>query len=296
MKERLISPELARDLVIKYGGLKPASRNSPYSFGTLQRAYNEYRKDSRKRVFIFSDTHNSPELETDHLFHIAKWIKDGKPDYVVCNGDFYDFNSLNSHDPNDTKKGQSKPSVKKDLEHLDLCMKIITENAERHDIIFCEGNHEGKRIRRFENDNPEMHEFVLDNYHASLKRHKWRVIPFGRYYNLEGVHFTHCPLNSMGKAVGGKNALRNVAMYSVNDTVFSHTHNHGVVREAKYGSNEWTTVVNTGAAMPVGYVQEYAIDGMSGGWSQNVVEIVIENGKIRDVSFISMETLAERCK
>jgi hypothetical protein len=292
--ERKLSPELARELVIKYGGMKPASRNSPYSFGTIQRQYNMIKENSRKRVFCFSDNHVSPDLATDSLFHIAKWIKVGQPDYVLAVGDFADFNSLNGHDANDTKKGQSKPSIKRDLEHFDLCVKIITENSERHDIVFCEGNHEGKRIRRYENEQPEMHEFIMDAYMGTLKTYKWRYVPFGRYYNLEGVDFTHVPLNSLSKPVGGKNALRNVAMYSVRDIVFGHTHNCGMITEAKFGMNERTRVVNLGTAMPHGFISEYAIDGQSGGWTHNVCELVIQDGRIQDVSFVSMETLAEK--
>lgn len=290
-----VSPEKARELVIKYGGIRPAARNSEYSYGAISRAYNHLIKESAsKRIFVFSDTHVSPELETDHLHWIAQWIKEGNPDFVVCNGDFGDFNSLNTHDPNDTQKGRLKPSIKEDLKHFDMCVQIITEKAGRSDIVFCEGNHEGKRIRRFENSNPEMHEFIMDAYLATFKRHHWRYVPFGRYYNIEGVDFTHAPINDRGQPAGGKNALRNIAMYSVRDVVFSHTHKHGFVREGKYGMNEWTTVVNTGCSMPIGYISEYAIDGMSGAWSHCVVELVIQDGKIRDLSFVSMETLKER--
>lgn len=294
-REPKLSHEKARQLVIQHGGLKSAARNSGFSYASIQRAYNRL-PDIRtpQRVFVFSDTHVSPELENDHLFWIAKWIKDGKPDYVVCNGDFGDFNSLNGHDGNDTVKGQLKPSIKEDLKHFDLCMGIITEHSGRSDIIFLSGNHECKRIKRFENSNPEMHEFIMDAYMECFKRHKWQYVPFGRYYNLLGVDFTHAPINDRGQPAGGKNALRNIAMYSVRDVVFSHTHKHGMVREGKYGPGEWTTVVNTGCSMPIGFIPEYAIDGMSGAWSHCVVEIIIQDGKIRDVSFISMESLKEQ--
>jgi predicted phosphodiesterase len=290
-----VSPEKARQLVIQYGGIKPASRNSPYTYGSLQRAYHSFMSEERRhKVYVFSDTHVCPSVPNDHLFWLAKWIKEGNPDFVICNGDFADFNSLNGHDGNETVKGRLKPSIKADLEHLDVCMGIITNETQRWDIIFCSGNHENKRITRFENNNPEMHEFIMDSYLGILKKHKWHYVPFGRYYNLQGVDFTHAPLNDLGKPAGGKTALRNVAMYSVRDVVFSHTHKHGLVREGKYGMNEWTTVVNTGCSMPPGYIQEYAIDGMSGAWSHGVVELSLQFGKIQDCNFISMDTLRER--
>jgi hypothetical protein len=294
MRERLVSPELARRLIIEHGGIRPASRNTGYPYSVLQRAYNEIISENKFRVFVFSDTHVTPEVECDHLHWIGKWIKDGQPDNVVCNGDFGDFSSFNGHDPNDTQKGKLKPSFKNDLAHFRQCLEIVTETSGRHDIVFCEGNHEGKRLRRFENSNPEMHEFIIEAYHEALKANHWHTIPFGKYYNLHGVDFTHAPINDRGQPVGGKTSIRNVAMYSVRDTVFSHTHKHGMVREGKFGMNEWTTVVNTGCSMPPGYIQEYAIDGMSGGWSHGVVELSIQNGKIQDVSFVSMETLRSR--
>lgn len=291
----IVSPEKARQLVIQYGGLKPASRNSPYSFGALQRAYQSFLNEDRKhRVYVFSDTHVCPSIENDHLFWIAKWIKEGNPDFVICNGDFADFNSLNSHDRNDTHKGKLKPSFKQDLDHFEMCLAIITENTKRYDIVFLEGNHEGKRVQRFENSNPEAYELFMERYLGALSRYKWHRVPFGRYYNLQGVDFTHAPINDRGQPAGGKNALRNIAMYSVRDLVFSHTHKHGLVREGKYGMNEWTTVVNTGCSMPPGYIQEYAADGMSGGWSHCVVELTLQYGKIQDCNFVTMDTLRER--
>lgn len=292
--DRKVSPELARKLVIEHGSIIGAARATGFAYGNMYRAYNAFmNEENRYKVFVFSDTHVQRGVENDHLNWIGKRIKDTKPDFVVCNGDFADFNSLNGHDQNDTYKGKLKPSVKHDLEYMSDCMQMVNEAAGRSDFIFCEGNHEGKRLMRFENSNPELHDFIVPTYLDLIRKNKWQRIPFGRHYNLLGVDFVHCPINGRGQPVGGKTSLRNVAMYSLRDTVFSHTHCQGLVREAKYGNYEWTTAVNTGSSMPIGYIQEYAIDGMSGGWWHGVVELTIQHGKIQDASFITMQSLKE---
>ena len=289
-----VSAEKARQLVVQHGGITPAARASNIPYGNLYRAYNAYMsEDNSHKVCVFSDTHVQLGVCNKHLTWIGKWLKDANPAFIIQNGDFGDFPSMCGHEPNETAKGKLKPSLKRDLDYFEECVQIISKASGRSDIVFVEGNHEGPRILKYEDFHPETQGMLFSRYEEILRNGKWQRIPYGRHYNLLGVDFVHSPMNGKSQPTGGMLAVKNVAQKSIKDTVFSHTHKGGVHIEAKFGNDEHTTALNTGHTMPIGYVPDYASNGMRG-WVSGVVELVIQHGKIRDHSFISMETLRDR--
>lgn len=289
-----VSAIKARQLIIEHGGIRAAARASGFDYHSLYRAHNAFMDENqRHKVCVFSDVHVKIGLENDHLRWIGRWIKDSNPSFVINNGDYADLPSMCGHEPNETHRGKLKPALKADLDYFEECALMLTEESGRNDIVFVEGNHDGPRILRFEDSHPETVGLLFSRYEDVLRKAKWQRIPFGRDYNLLGVDFVHAPMNGMGRPSGGLTAVRNAAVKSVRDVVFSHTHKAGSHREPKRGNDQWITAVNTGCAMPIGYIPEYAIQGETGWW-HGVVELIIQHGRIQDVSFISMETLRER--
>ena len=80
-----------RELVTKHGGIRAAARaiGVPYTtfYGQIKRQLDEYSK-APKRVFYFTDTHDSPWMDKSHLYHIAKHIKNTNPDIIMHGGHY----------------------------------------------------------------------------------------------------------------------------------------------------------------------------------------------------------------
>jgi predicted MPP superfamily phosphohydrolase len=283
-----------RDLVTKYGGYRPASRATGIPYQTLRENYlkeiaTEW--NTPKRVFFMTDTHDCPNMDKSHLYHIAKHIKATKPDIIIHGGDMWDAASLCHHVDNKTYKARAKPSLKDDLDSLHEALQILTEESGRQDFHMTLGNHENW-LWQFQDRNPELFGFAQDAFETIFKSVGWTLHPYGRYVDFGGVNFTHCPMNLMGKHRGGENTAKLAATRAVKDVVFGHTHRYCHHQEAKDGNDIWVIALNAGCTMPDGYRPDYAIGPI--GWFYGVVEFTIDNEHITDVSQISLKTLKER--
>jgi hypothetical protein len=242
---------------------------------------------NKKRIVYFTDAHNQPKLSMDRFKWLARYINDQKPDYIVDGGDFDDFESLCSHVRDDTHKGKLKDPLQKDLEYSWKARKLLADLIK----VDCPkyitlGNHE-QRIWDYENCNPAMMGIASGMYLAILNQFGWEVTPFKQYLDIEGVEFTHVPMNGMNRPLGGKRVTVNVAVCSIKDVCFGHTHVLGQHTEPKLGNGRGVTAFNGGAYMPHGYIPDYA------SWSQKqpwygVHTITVADGKIQSISSISI--------
>lgn len=290
-KDAILTPEEARALEIKWGGIRPAARNSPYSYSVIHSALEAYER-TPKKVLYFTDTHDTPYQDKSHLYHIAKHIKDSKPDVIVHGGDLWDCLSLCHHVPNQSYKARRKPTLKQDLDSLHEAAQILTEESGRSDFHYTLGNHENW-MYQFEDKNPEIFGFAQEAFDAIFKSLKWTVHPYTRYVDLYGVNFVHAPISIMGKPRGAENLAAISANKAVKDVVFGHTHRWADYKMAKDGNDVWIRAINGGCSMPDGYRPDYATGPL--GWFYGLVEFTIEYGKIQDdVKQISLKTLRER--
>lgn len=285
-----------QSLVIKHGGIRAAARATGVSYTTLrERVYRQSaeRFNTPKKVFFFTDTHDSPFQDKTHLYHIAKHIKDSKPDYIVHGGDFWDCASLCHHVPNESYKGRSKPTLKNDLDSLHEAAQILTEESGRTDFQYTIGNHENW-LWQYQDKNPEVFGFAQEAFDTIFQSLGWTVHPYGRYVEIGGVNFIHAPMNLMGKPRGGENVAKMATTKAVRDVVFGHTHRFSHHQEAKDGNDEWIIAINGGCTMPDGYRPQYA-DKSPLGWYYGGVEFSIADGHIQhDVKQISLKELKER--
>lgn len=215
-------------------------------------------KGDMVKVVYFTDAHNQPTLPQDRFVWLARFINSEKPDYLIDGGDFDDFHSLCSHEKNETEKGRIKPALLHDLscsaKARELINDVLTVNPIKHVTL---GNHED-RIWLYENMNREVSGLASGHYLDILSKHGWLHTKYGAYLTLEGVDFTHCPFNGMGRPVGGDNVAKQAAEKSIKDVVFGHTHQMTLVTAHKFGNNRSVTAYNLGCYMPDGYVPSYA--------------------------------------
>ncbi len=245
-----------------------------------------------KTILVIPDLHDNPEERKDRFKWIACLATDRNVDHVVCLGDAADVDSLCGHVANHTLDGKTKPAFVRELESLALAFETFrrhykpTKPASLHMTI---GNHE-HRIWRFENENPEVAGAFSGPYTDLLEAFGWNYVMFGDYITIEGVNFTHRPLNGMGKPFGGQNAAQAVAREALADTVFGDSHKLNVATKAKVGGgNTMITVLEAGCALEWGKVKGYARNSMTGWW-WGVHILTCSNG-IRGIESIPMYKL-----
>jgi len=68
------------------------------------------------KICAIGDVHDSPRIPKDRLTWISQDIAKNKPSEVVLIGDFFTFDSLCTHMPNDTYEAwREKPTFEEDL-------------------------------------------------------------------------------------------------------------------------------------------------------------------------------------
>jgi len=261
-------------------------------FKPVYKTYKRPKKSHKPiRVLAIGDCHDSVEIPDKSRFYaMGKYAKENNIDKIIQIGDFSSMDSMSFHEPNWTKKGQAKPSFKKEILSFFEALSAFDEGLGGHEATkhVTLGNHED-RIGRFVNEHPELAELLYEKVYELLTDFGWSYSPFGEFHFVGDVGFTHVPLNTMGKPYGGKNSENQIGNDSLHDIVYGHTHKAVVKHIPKIGQ-EYVTVVNLGCSLPHGYIEDYAKHSVTG-WSYGVYDLTIQDGKIKEHSWVSMQTL-----
>lgn len=246
------------------------------------------------RVLVIGDLHQDPRHpdRLNVLTWIARYASQERFDHIVQIGDWSSWDSVNFHDRNDTLGARIKPSIKQDMDNLQASLKawragIDPDYKPRQTIVL--GNHEN-RLERFEHANPESHGTFTLTRDESFLQWGWRTRPYGEVFYIQGVGFTHHPINGAGRAFGGETGPQRAANKSTVPIVSGHTHKRQVHDSAKIGPIDVISMVEVGCALPWGTVESYAKHGLTGWW-WGCVPMTVQGGAITDLSFKSMLSL-----
>lgn len=249
------------------------------------------------RVLVIPDRHNDPRHE--HRLAASTWIarfgSERRPPIVVDLGDSITMDSCSRFDKNDTLRGRHKPGIGADLDNH-LAANQAFERGRAADWkpkrIKTRGNHE-QRLWDFENQHPENEGTHTHRYAQDLLQFGWQERPFGEFAYVNGVAFTHAPINGLGKPMGGKTSSHRAGDMLMSPLVHGHTHQLHVTSAAKMGPQERITIIQAGCALPWGEYENYAQIG-PGGWWWGVLMLTCWDGQIIDLEAISMLTLRDR--
>jgi len=246
------------------------------------------------KVLAIGDAHDDPHIPKDRFRWFGKHAKEMGANYVVQIGDWATLDSLNSHIPNDTLAAKQKSPFVDDLVSLNRSFDEFNKglgghSCKRHTTL---GNHE-RRAWLFEDANPESAGLLTGPLLSAFESHGWSTSPYGEFFYLGGVGFVHVPLNTLGKAYGGKNVLNTIANDAVHDIAFGHNHREESRTSPKLGPYNRVNVINLGCALPHGHIEGYAEHNLNG-WTWGVKELFIRGGHIESAKFISMLELEER--
>ena len=250
--------------------------------------------EETKRVLAIGDCHDGPNLPNKRrFFAMGNYAKQNQVDQIVQIGDFASVDSLNRFDSNDTLKGKMKPSFAQDMKSFQQAVRAFHKGLDGYDVPkhVTLGNHED-RIWSYTNRNPEIVEMLDQILFATMDDYGWTYSPYGEFFFIGDVGFTHAPLNTMGKAYGGMHCENQIARDAMHDVVFGHTHKRTDKTFPKMG-NQFVNVINLGTSLPEGHIEEYAKHTLTG-WSYGVYDIQIKDGKIDERTWIPMNNLIER--
>lgn len=248
------------------------------------------------RVFVWGCAHDSPIIPDKSRFkHAGMLATELQPDFIVDLGDSLDLDSLSMHAMPGSTDDRARPGFLREVESVDEAYGEFHNTAPSPDEIpryRTKGNHEN-RADRFEANNPTTEGVYTIPLSQLFARYGWTEKQYREWLFIEGVGFTHAPLNSIGREVGGVNANQTVSRETTFSVVWSHTHKREVINRPKFGIGNSITVFNTGTMMPQGYLKQYA--GLSTtGWTYGPSELTLRDGQIESVRSWSVQELAER--
>jgi predicted phosphodiesterase len=233
------------------------------------------------RVMVLGDPHDKPGRDKRRFAWMGRHAAETKPDYIVSIGDWASLDSLSTHEVPGSANDAERPGFWQELDSLDESLAAFGAEVPDCSQIHVHGNHEHRAVRAA-NRQPKLNGDMPIRLDEVFSRYGWRTRPFGEFVDIAGVDFVHCPLNVMGREMGGQHVERNVANMTTRSLVFGHTHRAQVTNFSKVGQQRKITVVNVGTSMPFGEIEKYTGLAMSG-WSYSVHELRIRNGEILSV-------------
>jgi predicted phosphodiesterase len=233
------------------------------------------------RVMVLGDPHDKPGRDKRRFTWMGRHAAETKPDYIVSIGDWASLDSLSTHEVPGSANDAERPGFWQELDSLDESLAAFGAEVPECSQIHVHGNHEHRAVRAA-NRQPKLNGDMPIRLDEVFGRYGWRTSPFGEFVDIAGVDFVHCPLNVMGREMGGQHVERNVANMTTRSLVFGHTHRAQVTNFSKVGQQRKITVVNVGTSMPFGEVEKYTGLAMSG-WSYGVFELRIRDGEILSV-------------
>jgi len=199
--------------------------------------------------FWISDTQVKPNVYIEHMEAAGNYIADKMPNVIIHGGDHWDMPSLSAWDSK-AKKAEEGVDWLDDIEAgimgLELLMAPIEAlNRKRKRkklrpykprLEFLLGNHED-RITRYTDEHTECRK-ALNFDTLELKKFGWKVNPFLKILEIDGINYCHYFYNTnTGRALGGN--CRN--MLSTLGFSFTQGHRQGKDIAEKYLNNGKTT-------------------------------------------------------
>ena len=241
------------------------------TFGSIKGLSDWYDVSTKKTVkfpttLVIPDAHVSPDQDLTRFKLLNKLILDKKPDNIIFMGDFITLESLSNWDLNkagvmEGRRYYQDIACGKDALAYTLAGVKETYNP---NVIFLMGNHE-ERLTRYVETKPELGEHLniikdLELYQLGINT----VVQYRDYYSIEGVDFTHTPMNAANQPVAGKFAIHRASEMTNNSLVFGHTHRKECVNFYRHGADDIIQTTMCGAFFE--HTDSYAYGGLNAYW------------------------------
>lgn len=185
-----------------------------------------------KKVLFWPDTH-TPLHDVKAVELAQKIAKDFKPDELVYLGDFFDCESVSSHE----KNCLSDPKLLK--EEMKVGRELLMENEELirpRKIVFLMGNHEARISRYISGNAPKLGGIFSEKEILGIDEN-YGFLPYGQenYLKVGNLIVTHGYL-------AGENPAANTVKKFRASCLFGHTHKLQEVRITNVRGEEWVGI------------------------------------------------------
>lgn len=262
-------------------------------FGSLLNVKNYYFDSKEQKditTLVIPDCHVGPDQDLSRFTKLNALILDKKPTNIVFMGDFVTLESLSNWDLNKAGVMEGRRyrlDIEAGLEALKLTLNNVKQSYDPT-IIYIHGNHE-TRLDRYIEGKPELKEHLDLNKDLKLKEFGIDIIvPYREYYVIEGVQFTHSPMNAANQALSGKFAIHRASEMTQNSLVFAHSHRKEYVNFYRHGSDDIVQVMMCGAFFE--HTDSYAYGGLNAYWRGCMILNHWKSGRF-DAEEFSLERL-----
>lgn len=237
------------------------------------------------RVLVVGDAHVDETQDLRRFAALGRKIREEQPDRVVIIGDFLSMNCLSEWDRNKRKKLENLRYKKE----TDAGNKALDLAGLRPGDEYIEGNHED-RLTRYLDGDPTFEGMADIQKDLHLKDRGILWTPYKKVLDIEGVSFTHIPINAGGKAIGNPNVATKALKMFGGSVVFGHTHTLDHAAEHRHGSPHLNQALSVGCFFE--HIDDYAVGSMTNYW-RGLVDLNIYHRNRFDIRTTSMSQLLQ---
>lgn len=258
-----------------------------------------------KTTLAVGDPHSDPRYPNDRFDSLGQLIATRLPDNIVIMGDFGNIDSISFHNhgrpllQEGLRLVDDLASMKDAYQRMMRPMKRLQAQRKKNkvkgynpNLYWIEGNHE-HRVRRYIETQPALAGLVPETDLIGVAADGWKVVPYHDYVFVEGVGFTHAPLNAASKMpLGGKYVNARAIEGATCSIVFGHHHHRSVfsLNRVDPESNRGKRIDGICAGMFCDYDPEYMRSNVpkSNWWAGVLMLTHLPKGEM-DIESISME-------
>jgi predicted phosphodiesterase len=253
------------------------------------------KKLNNSTILVIPDSHVRADDNFERFIALDKLIIERKPDYIVQLGDFLGLSCLSGWDKNNKLKMEGaryKSEIESGNKAIDL-MFASTMRSKTYNptIVWCFGNHDQTWVERYLEQNPTLAGHIDIQEDLKLKqRGITNIVPYKKYYEINGILFTHAPQNAANTPVGGKFAAQKAGDLVSKSLVYGHTHSAQLYSCQRHGDDKLINIYVAGAFFEPDNIEQYAEGGTMPHWFGISILNNYEEGQF-DVEQISLDRL-----
>ena len=256
------------------------------------------------KTVVIADAHSAPFQDLRRFDWIGNYIAQNHIDKVVLLGDWVTMDSCSYFPVPRRERTTALEDILAGKEALSRMLEPIRREQDRLRrnrkriwlplLAWLDGNHED-RFNRRKQDDEEVLGSLVDLWDLLGIRDQFDLMcGYREYLEIDGILYTHCPQNGLGRPMTGVNRTRQIALQSSKPVVFGHTHKREYRNVARLGNaNDINWAINCPAFMEQNHVEEYAQGGATG-WTYGAVELTqYEDGTTVDrvIAMAEIESL-----
>jgi hypothetical protein len=230
-----------------------------------------------KLGLVVPDAHIKEGQDLSRFQALGHAIYERKPDYILLGGDFVDMQVLSAWDANNKLLLEEGHRYGHEMEAanvaLDMIMNPIVALQEKNrkekkklynpDLWYLGGNHED-RERRYLEQHPQLVGMLDHKQHLNLSERGFEYVDYRDYIEIDGVMYTHVPMNAGNQPVSGKYSMFRAGEMLNTSIVYFHTHALGNVTYTRHMMDSPNFVLNAGCFFE--HTDKYATGAPNNYW------------------------------